>query len=112
MSITGFKLAYDHYLRARLKTRGRKSKFRLKRASLSNVLQKISPSELANRNRIVTQFEFNRTVEALRRHFVETTDSNIFIFHLEMSMFAQREEYIARREVILDLYLITVTFCL
>ena len=48
---------------------------------------------------MVNQFEFNRTVAALRRHFVETTDSNVFIFHLEMSMFAQREEYIARREV-------------
>ena len=86
-------------MRSKLRDRDQKTRLRLKRASLAHVLQKIAPAELAYRNHVVNQFEFNRTVEALRRHFVETTDSGVFLSHLEMSLSSHREEYISRREV-------------
>ena len=108
MTFNGIRLAYQYYLKSRLQRREKDKRLRLKRSQLSIVLRQASLAEMVASDRMVRQFEFQRTIEQLQKQFRETLEVGQFAAYFGQVLDDDRLDYIARREV--HVFLI-ISFC-
>ena len=99
LTFNGIRLAYQYYLKSRLQRQEKSKKLRLKRSHLSTVLQQISSTEMIASDRMVRQFEFQRTIKQLQKQFEETLEVGRFAAYFGQVLDDDRLDYIARREV-------------
>ena len=91
----GFRMAYDYYLRSRVKDKRQASKFRLKRSKLVKLIQ----PDLEIRQRMVEEFEYEQTQALLQKSLASSLDRGTFWIHLERRMSEHNTGYAERREV-------------
>ena len=96
--MSGWRIAYDWYLRAKLDARKKSSRFQLHRASLSSKLAEIVYPEMAASN--IATFEMDQTIRALRRGFASTISRGSIWTPMESVVSDHHEEYLVQREVI------------
>ena len=95
----GFRVAYDWYLKSRVKSQRQASRFRLKRSALSNKLEKLIQPDLELRNQMVLEFEYNQTQRLLQQSLASAVDRDFFWTHLESRASERNNGYAERREV-------------
>ena len=97
--MTGFKLAYDYYLRSKLETKKQAARFRSKRSKLSYQLQEVVLPQLDRHGSLVSRFEMERIIMSLRRGYARTVNRGLLWTHLESATSDRHEEFLSRREV-------------
>ena len=107
-TLTGFRLAYDWYLNAKLDARKKRKRFQQKRDQLSTCIADYIYPEFAIHERMMKKLELTRTIRALRRGLMSTVGRGEYIHQLENYLSGSSEDRVARREVII--YNFTRTF--
>ena len=99
-TLTGFRLAYDWYLNAKLDARKKDSRFHQKRNDLSKYFADFVYPEFAAHERMMKKLELARTIRSLRRGVMSTVSRGEYIRQLEVFFSGSNEDRIARREVV------------
>ena len=98
--MTGFKIAYDYYLRSKLDAKKQAARFRSKRSKLSYQLQEVVLPQFDRFDAMVSRFEMERTIMSLRKGYARSVNRGLLWTHLESSTSEHHEEYLNRREVL------------